>query len=92
MAQPSKNCFTPVGVALLYALGVALLFASWFLALAPHAYRGQAGLKEQSHEEHVLEGIVLVVAGLGALTYYNSCSNNVAEKKKSNKNSGRVNK
>ena len=52
---------------IVYALAVIALFAGWFLALAPHAYHARAGLESQPHEEHVGEGIVLVVTGLAVL-------------------------
>ena len=51
-------------------LAIALLLAGWFLALAPHAYHQKAGLDSQPHDEHVAEGIVLVLAGLGLLVWH----------------------
>ena len=73
----------------LYWLGVALLFVGWFYALAPHAFHVQSGLGlGQEHDTHTLEGLVLVVLGLGVLIYdsrKNKASASVKKKQKKRK-------
>lgn len=55
---------------LIDALATIILFAGMFMAFLPHALHARAGL-ENSHVEHVVLGIALVILGLGILIYNN---------------------
>lgn len=57
---------------LLDAIGTLLLFIGFSLAFLPHAFHTKIGLDDgTSHINHVVIGMVIVVAALGVLVYNN---------------------
>ena len=51
-------------------LGTVLLAIGFFFSFLPHAVHVSSGL-EETHLEHVITGMVLVIIGLGILIYNN---------------------
>ena len=53
-------------------LGTIILFIGFSLAFLPHALHSRVALvANESHTEHVIQGIVLIIVGLGILIYNN---------------------
>ena len=57
---------------ILDSIGTIILFMGFSLAFLPHALHSRVSIiSNESHTEHVIQGIVLVIVGLGILIYNN---------------------
>ena len=52
-------------------IGTILLFIGFFLALLPHAFHAKIGLVQESHTNHIIQGIILIVIALIILIWSN---------------------
>ena len=52
-------------------IGTILLFMGFFLALLPHAFHAKVGLGEESHTNHIIQGIILIITALIILIWNN---------------------
>ena len=52
-------------------IGTLMLLTGFFFAFLPHALHAKAGFSESPHINHVIYGMILVVAALAILVYNN---------------------